>query len=237
MLGISYIRELFNLSMTDLAGQLGVSKQVISQYEGGKTRISDKRVKQISDMFKIPTKYIAKELTELDKLEMQKAKLNNGIEEYEFDEIILDEETEEERRLAKIELEGDELLNVYMKDLQIEEQKLFENIKKSLEQCFVRGQQCSVDSMNGRFGGVIIVSEVLSLCESFLKIIDNPNVYMYTLENILTAINIAYGNNDITTTTDKFVKKIVKAIKDYDEKNEKEWEKVKDLFPQRDIKP
>lgn len=77
MIGISYLRELFNLSMQDLADKLSISRQVVHQWESKKVSVADKRIKQISNMFKIPKKYIAKELTDLDKLDMQRIKLNN----------------------------------------------------------------------------------------------------------------------------------------------------------------
>ncbi|AKN32327.1 XRE family transcriptional regulator [Clostridium carboxidivorans P7] len=225
MLGISYIRELFNLSMTDLAKQLGVSKQVISQYEGGKTRISDKRVKQISDMFKIPEKYISKELTDLDKLEMQKAKLNNEIKdyEYEYEDTIIDDETGEEITITRTELDSGALLAIEMNTYQIDEEKLLANIKNTLDQCFEKAQE-DEDCMDY---GLSDANQLLSLYEYFLDLIKNPNVYNSTLRSVLLGVKVAYGK---AVSSDKFVRKIAKAIKNYDEENRKEWQEIADLY-------
>lgn len=79
MFGLTYIRKLYNYSMEDLSKKLGVSKQTISKWENQKIPISDKRLKQLSEIFKIPEEYFNTQLSDTDELLVQKTKLESEI--------------------------------------------------------------------------------------------------------------------------------------------------------------
>jgi len=77
MIGLIYIRKLYDMSMEDVAQKLGITKQTISKWEKQKIPISDKRLRQLSNLFNIPEKYFQGEISDLNKLYIQKIKLNN----------------------------------------------------------------------------------------------------------------------------------------------------------------
>lgn len=80
MLGIAYIRQLYNLSLMEFAVKMGVSNQMVSMWERGIKPIAKKRLIDLSKEFGIPEEYFQQELSELDKLEIQKNKLKNDYE-------------------------------------------------------------------------------------------------------------------------------------------------------------
>lgn len=71
MLGIEYIRNLYGDTTTTLGEKLGISNVNISHWENGNKPIPSRRISQLSQLYKIPETYFAKELTRLDELEIQ----------------------------------------------------------------------------------------------------------------------------------------------------------------------
>ena len=72
MIGLTYIREKEKMTKEQLAEELGVTKQTVSLWESRKLGIPEKRVEVLSKIFLIPEKYWARELSELDCLEIDK---------------------------------------------------------------------------------------------------------------------------------------------------------------------
>lgn len=68
MLGIEYIRTQLEMSITDLAKLLSVSRQIVSKWEKGEKKIPDKRLQELSEICGIPEKYFSKELDFADKI-------------------------------------------------------------------------------------------------------------------------------------------------------------------------
>lgn len=79
MFGLTYIRNLFNMSMDDVAKKLGVSKQTLSKWENKKIKISDERLNQLSSLFNTPKEYFEKELDEINKINIQQLKIQKEI--------------------------------------------------------------------------------------------------------------------------------------------------------------
>lgn len=79
MIGLEYICKLYNKQFKDLAEQLGVSKQVVNGWIKEKYKISKKHLPKLSEMFNIPEEYFQKELTDIDKLIIQKGKLEREL--------------------------------------------------------------------------------------------------------------------------------------------------------------
>lgn len=87
MLGIEYIRRQLEMSITDLAKLLSVSRQIVSKWEKGEKKIPDKRLKELSEICGIPQKYFSKEIEFADKINI--TSLINNQKQIEKD-IILD---------------------------------------------------------------------------------------------------------------------------------------------------
>lgn len=76
MIGLEYIRKLYNDTAESLAQKVGVTKGLISQWENQKRPIPEKRSEEISKLYDVPTEYLSKELTPLEELKVQKTKVS-----------------------------------------------------------------------------------------------------------------------------------------------------------------
>lgn len=79
MVGLEYILSLFNMQHIDLAEKLGIKKQNINLWIKRKQNIPKKYLPILSELFGIEEEYFIKELTEVEKLEIQKEKLKQDL--------------------------------------------------------------------------------------------------------------------------------------------------------------
>ena len=87
MNGLKFIRNRCNLSLNDLAGTLGVSRQALSNWEMGKKPIPPHRQKQLSEFFGISEEYFGDITEEKRKELLEKAmfrNIENGKEYYRY---------------------------------------------------------------------------------------------------------------------------------------------------------
>lgn len=94
MTGFKFIRDnVLNLSMSELAKIMGVSKQAIYLWEIGKNRITDDRLTQLSEFSGIPSEYFLKEnLTSEEEREIRLIRIEKEVNNSANDEnVILDE--------------------------------------------------------------------------------------------------------------------------------------------------
>jgi transcriptional regulator with XRE-family HTH domain len=80
MIVLTYVREKAGMTMEQLGEKLGVSKQTLSLWEGEKSKIPDKRIDELYDLFKVKKSYFQKELDEVMKLKVDQCLLNYEIE-------------------------------------------------------------------------------------------------------------------------------------------------------------
>ncbi|WP_061312566.1 helix-turn-helix domain-containing protein [Clostridium botulinum] len=79
MIGLEYVLNLYNMQHQELAEKLGIRKQNINLWIKGKQGVSKKHLPKLSEIFNLPEEYFQKELTELDKIIIQKVKLQKDI--------------------------------------------------------------------------------------------------------------------------------------------------------------
>jgi len=83
MIGFEYICNLFNIQYKDVAKELELSKQTINSWTSGKRKIPKKYIPILSEKFdNIPEEYFQKEIADIDKIKIQRIKLDNEIERY-----------------------------------------------------------------------------------------------------------------------------------------------------------
>lgn len=78
MIGLEFILNLYGMQQQELAVKLKIKKQNISLWFNGRQDVSKRHLKTLSEMFNIPQEYFQKELGEIDKLEIQKMKLQTS---------------------------------------------------------------------------------------------------------------------------------------------------------------
>lgn len=79
MIGLEYILSLYNMQHTDLAENLGIKKQNINLWIKRKQNIPKKYLPLLEELFGLKKEYFTKELTEIEKLEIQKEKLKQEL--------------------------------------------------------------------------------------------------------------------------------------------------------------
>lgn len=79
MIGLEYICNLYNIQYKEIAEMLGISKQTINSWVTGRRKIPRKYLPSISKKFDISEEYFQKEINDVDKLIIQKLKLENEL--------------------------------------------------------------------------------------------------------------------------------------------------------------
>ena len=115
----------------ELADQLGIKKQNINMWIKGKQNIPKKYLPVLEELFHIPAMYFQKELTDLDKLEIQKEKLKQDLQpvvEWHETKFTLNQESE---YLTEFPIYDKEEMNAIERS--IEKAKLVDRFKTAIE--------------------------------------------------------------------------------------------------------
>jgi transcriptional regulator with XRE-family HTH domain len=93
VIGLEYIRKQAGMSLADISEILGVSRQFISKWEKGEKKIPQKYLPVLADKFNTFEEYLQKELSDLDKIQIQKNNLRNHIDKTSFQdkEVVFDD--------------------------------------------------------------------------------------------------------------------------------------------------
>lgn len=129
MIGLEYILNLYEMQHIELADKLGIRKQNINMWIKGKQNVPKKYLPFLEKLFGLDKIYFTKELSEIDKLEIQKEKLKRDLK-----PLIKRHDTKfiigKESELLKVPIYDKEEINAIERS--IEKAKLIENFKKSL---------------------------------------------------------------------------------------------------------
>ncbi|MEK0286859.1 transcriptional regulator [Caldifermentibacillus hisashii] len=131
MNGLEYILSLYQVQHIELAERLGIKKQNINLWIKGKQNIPKKYLPVLEELFGINRSYFTKELTDIDKLEIQKEKLKQDLKpivERQKEEFRVDEESD---YLVKVPVYDKEELNTI--ERAIEKAKLVERFKQVID--------------------------------------------------------------------------------------------------------
>lgn len=79
MIGLEYVLTVYNLQQVELAEQLGIKKQNISLWVKQRQNIPRKYLPVLENLFGIDQDYFGRELSEFEKLEIQKEKLKQEL--------------------------------------------------------------------------------------------------------------------------------------------------------------
>jgi len=79
LIGLEYILSLYNTQHVELAEKLGIKKQNINMWVKQKQNIPKKYLPVLEELFAVQINYFSREITEIDKLEIQKEKLKKDL--------------------------------------------------------------------------------------------------------------------------------------------------------------
>ncbi|MBE3650483.1 helix-turn-helix domain-containing protein [Paenibacillus polymyxa] len=75
-IGLEYITKIFGGSYTDVAKRLNITPQTVSDWIRGKRKIPPTKIEDLAELFKLDKQLFQKELTEVDKIEIELNYLN-----------------------------------------------------------------------------------------------------------------------------------------------------------------
>ncbi|MBD8839445.1 helix-turn-helix transcriptional regulator [Paenibacillus sp. CFBP 13594] len=75
-IGLEYITKIFGGSYTDVAKRLDITPQTVSDWIRGKRNISSSKIDELAALFKLDKHLFQKELTEVEKIEIELDYLN-----------------------------------------------------------------------------------------------------------------------------------------------------------------
>ncbi|MFR7934307.1 MAG: helix-turn-helix domain-containing protein [Clostridium perfringens] len=212
MIGLEYLLDINNLQHKQLAEMLGVGKATISSWVNRKRLISTKHYEKLKEIFKVPEEYFQKELSEIDKLQLQRMKLENDTVEYTYTDVIWDEENQQEIEVERIgcniPVEDMEIL-----DLDIKHKELFKNIDGLIAK--------RTEDAENEWDYIGKKSEVLELFQLLFEIMDKEYIPYRRIKNILNSIDVAKGKR---FESNLFVRKLAAVIKEQTIKDKKQEE-------------
>ncbi len=141
LIGLEYVLSLYNLTQQELAEELGIKKQNISQWVKGSRKIPKKYLTYLSEKFKIPVPYFSMEIKKSDELKIKIIKLKNENPfqkvnrvfdpiRREFKEEVYEQSVENEITLLNIEIERQELLEIIYKIINFDFDNKTDHIKE-----------------------------------------------------------------------------------------------------------
>ncbi|WP_415321761.1 helix-turn-helix domain-containing protein [Clostridium perfringens] len=213
MIGIQYLCEIFGISYADLGRRLGISRQTIAAWTSGRRKVSEKHYEKLKEIFKVNEMYFNKELTELDKLNLQRIKLENNTVEYTYKDTIWDEETKQEIEVDRVGYNMP-VETMEMLDLDIKHKELFKNIDDLIARK-TEGAEDEWDYIGKK-------SEVLEVFELLYEIMNKEYVPYRRVKNILDSVKVA---KEKRMESDLFVRKLAAIIREQmmkDKKTEEE---------------
>lgn len=190
MNGLKYIREKFNMSLTDLAARLNISRQAVSKWEqeGDKGKpISPKKLKELSAIFDLPEEYFG-EIAEKKKTEIDQHIINDAAEKSElyFNDLFCDEE-DNLRFIRRTNVDKSIITNRY-NEIQLAKKQLLQKIDK-----IVSGKK--KENLNTIYEEVEHIEKYIRLFNKFSNIVEQT-IYCELLFDIIRAIEIIKDKQD-----------------------------------------
>lgn len=130
MIGLEYILNLYNMQHVELAEKLGIKKQNINMWIKGRQNIPKKYLPVLEEIFSIDQNYFKENLTEIQKLEIQKEKLKKDLKPIikKYDQQFMSGDIND---LVEVPVYDKEEINTIERD--IEKAKLVSRFKESLD--------------------------------------------------------------------------------------------------------
>lgn len=107
MIGLKYIIDLYEMKGQDLAKELNIKQPNINLWTSGKQNVSKKHIPKLVEIFGVSEEFYQKELTEVDKLLIQKEKIVNELRNNsDYNQVKMDLENLNEISYEEVPLDG-----------------------------------------------------------------------------------------------------------------------------------
>ncbi|NRT34115.1 transcriptional regulator with XRE-family HTH domain [Clostridium beijerinckii] len=210
IIGLEYICGLYNKKYTNVAEELGVSRQVVSVWIKGTKPIAKKHLPKLSKMFNLPEEYFQRQITELDKLDIQKIKLHNEKTEFEYEDTITDPDTGEEITITRTYIEEADMFN----DAYIDYEKNIINLTNRIKELIHDRFNDEYDDTCGLpYNALSEASNILNLYEKLTKIIKHGGIFNNIINDVFDGmLNYQHDFMGRSKNQNRFTKKVTKLI-------------------------
>lgn len=223
IIGLEYICGLYNKKYTNVAEKLAISRQVVNIWIKGTKPIAKKHLPKLSKMFNLPEEYFQRQITELDKLDIQKIKLHNEKTEYEYEDTITDSDTGEEHIINRTHIEESDIFNDAYIDYERRIIKITDKINELIHDRFNDEYD---DAGQFPYDALIEASSILNLYEKLTKVIKHGGIFNNVLNDVLDGIiNYQHDFMGKSKHENRFTKKVTKLV---EQEQNRQIEEIKD---------
>lgn len=205
MTGLSFILQLYNVTQQELADKLQIKRQNIDAWLRKRRKIPEKHLVNLSKIFKgIDSSYFQKELTEIEKIDIQKTKILNDSNEIEF----IDSDTEQNIRIRRVLKDNYDVFGARYLDYEKNMIITINRIKKIVSDTF--DSNVGRD-MNSAEEALYKANRIISLYEKVNQIVSNEKIRIDVVDDILNGM-IEYENDCDVKKQNTFTKKIISSV-------------------------
>lgn len=188
MLGLEYLCSINNLTYTDLAKKLNISRQTVTNWIARRRNISEKYFDDLKKIFGISPEWIIKEINDIDKIKIQ--------------DILFEIKLNEVESNAKTRLITKEIVSKEVREYRIKKQELIESISDYLEKVYMDKYKEYEDD----FDAAISSKFVIGIFEKLLRTLKNEYIHVSTIDIILFALTLANNPEIEEKDIDKKIK-------------------------------
>lgn len=203
MIGLEYLCSLKNMEFKDVANELGISKQAVSQWIKGKTKISKKHYQKLESMFNVSINYIIKELDDIDILNLQKMQLENNATEFLYTDTVYNTEENKKVDITKMytnETEQAEIERMYFK---IRTKEMLRDIEQYIN---LVAEDKENDYMNENIDKGI---KLINMFNDLLNIIKREDLDIRIVQDTLNALKMS---QEVKGDDNRFIRQVAAVI-------------------------
>jgi transcriptional regulator with XRE-family HTH domain len=218
-MSLEEVLKINEMSNSDLAKELDILRGNVHNWTKGKRKIPLKYMEELCKIFDLPKEFFLRELAEEEKVIVKKKHIERLIDKssFEYEDTIINEKGEEVVTRAYMDGSTERLLDEYNNEI----------IKaRSIARVIDRVKKTIADSDNEK--------SIEGMYNAFIDLLEHKNVSKVILNNILTAITIAYDVKE-ESSDNEFVLKLVGSIKAYEEERQKKKKEIEEMMKSANV--
>lgn len=203
MIGLEYLCNLRNMEFKDVANELGISKQAVSQWVKGKTKISKKHYRKLESIFNVSIAYITKELDEIDILNLQKMQLEKDATEFLYNDKVYDEKEDKTVIIKSMYANETEQAEIERMYFNIQKKEMLRDIEEKIDKTAAENED---DYLNENIDEGI---KLINMFNDLLSIIENEDLDLRIVQDTLSALKMS---QDKKGDDNRFIRQIAAVI-------------------------
>lgn len=215
-MSLEEVLKINEMSNSDLAKELDILRGNVHNWTKGKRKIPLKYIEKLCRIFDLPEEFFLRELSEEERVIVKKKYIERLMDKssFEYEDTIINGNGEEEVvTRAYVDGSTERLWDEYNNEI----------IKaRSTARVIDRVKKTIAESDNEKY------------MNTFIDLLEHKNVSKVILNNLLTAITIAYDVKE-ESGDNEFVMKLVGSIKDYEAERQKKKKEIEEMMKSANV--